>query len=61
VRVRLVGATAAIGTRWEGDGVIEGSGSEVLSRPGLGPAWLRVAVRAHGGVAFASLLWRDEG
>jgi hypothetical protein len=55
LRVRLVGAPAAISTRWEGDGVIVGSGRNVLWRPEHGPAYLRVAVRARGGGAFATL------
>jgi anaerobic magnesium-protoporphyrin IX monomethyl ester cyclase len=60
LRVRLVGAPAAVSVRWEGDGSVVGAGCEVLWKPGLTPGWLRVAVRAHGGVAFASLRWRGE-
>lgn len=55
VRVRVdVGATA-INTRWQGDGAIEGEGTEIAWTPTSPDDALRVAVRSKGGVAVVSL------
>ncbi|MCC6749114.1 MAG: radical SAM protein [Deltaproteobacteria bacterium] len=56
VRVRLSGVEPnAAGVRWEGDGVREGSGLEVLWVPTAETDQLRVGVRTHGGVAVLAL------
>jgi hypothetical protein len=55
VVVTVEGTRARVSVRWEAEGEIVGSGSEVRWRPS-GPAdRVRVAVRARGGVAVLSL------
>jgi radical SAM superfamily enzyme YgiQ (UPF0313 family) len=59
VVVRLEGARARVTTRWEADGPIEGTGTEVRWKP-AGPAdRVRVAIRARGGIAVLSLRASD--
>jgi len=53
--VRVVGGADAMTLRWEGDGIIEGEGREVLWRPGSGSDQLRLGTRTVGGVAVVTL------
>jgi radical SAM superfamily enzyme YgiQ (UPF0313 family) len=59
ILVRALGGSTAMTMRWEGDGVIEGDGREVLWRPGSDSDQLRLGVRTRGGVAIVSLRARD--
>jgi len=61
IRVTLLGGPDAIGHRWEGDGIIEGEGREVLWQPEADEDQIRVGVRSRGGVAVASLRKKDVG
>lgn len=55
VHVRLEGATCAVSTRWEGDGIVQGDGLEAEWRP-VGPTdRVRVGIRSRGGVSILSL------
>jgi anaerobic magnesium-protoporphyrin IX monomethyl ester cyclase len=55
VRVTLVGGPAAIGTRWQAEGDIDGDGREVVWRPSSDADLLSVAVRGRGGVSVVSI------
>ncbi len=55
VHVRLVGLAVPVTTRWQGDGAIEGEGTEIAWTPRGPEDALRVAVRSKGGVAVVSL------
>jgi anaerobic magnesium-protoporphyrin IX monomethyl ester cyclase len=55
VKVSLLGGPAAISTRWEGDGEIEGEGRQIIWRPHSDIDQIRVAVRSKGGVAVVAL------
>ncbi len=59
VRVEIVGLKSLAGTRWEGDGVIEGDGPAVRWRPEGGDDQIRVAMRTQSGVAVLALRARD--
>jgi hypothetical protein len=59
VVVRVEGTRTRVTTRWEAEGAIEGTGTEVRWRP-AGPAdRVRVAIRARGGIAVLSLKASD--
>ncbi len=58
VRVQVRVSDAA-STRWEGDGLISGEGTEVRWEPGAADDQLRVAVRTRGGVAVLALRASD--
>ena len=55
VRVTLVGGPAAIGTRWQAEGDVDGDGREVVWKPSSDADLLSVAVRARGGVSVVSI------
>ncbi len=59
LKVRIEGGPAAIGTRWESDGEVEGDGRSLLWRPRDDDDRLRVAVRSEGGVAIVSISARE--
>jgi hypothetical protein len=59
IRVILRGEPEQLGLRWEAEGVVEGSGREVLWHPDGPLAQLRVAARTEGGVAVAALRARS--
>jgi hypothetical protein len=59
VRVTIVGGPAAIGTRWQADGAVDGDEREVLWTPADDGDLLSVAVRTRGGVSVVSLRSRD--
>jgi hypothetical protein len=59
VRVTVVGGPAAIGTRWQADGAVDGDEREVLWTPADDGDLLSVAVRTRGGVSVVSLRSRD--
>ena len=55
VTVCLVGGPAAMSTRWEDDGMIEGQGRKVCWFPESGADQIRVGVRTEGGVTVAAI------
>jgi radical SAM superfamily enzyme YgiQ (UPF0313 family) len=55
VVVRVEGTRGGVSTRWEADGEIDGTGTEVRWRPLGARDRVRVAIRARGGVAVLSL------
>jgi hypothetical protein len=59
IRVSLQGPTEPVGTRWQGDGAIEGDGTSVQWKPASDDDQIRVAVRTRGGIAVASLRVAD--
>jgi radical SAM superfamily enzyme YgiQ (UPF0313 family) len=59
VRVRIGGAPAAVSTRWEADGALDGDGLEVHWQPAGPHDRVRVAIRSRGGVAVLSLREAD--
>lgn len=59
VRVTLAGGPAAIGTRWQAEGDVDGDGREVVWKPSSDADLLSVAVRSRGGVSVVSLRVSD--
>jgi radical SAM superfamily enzyme YgiQ (UPF0313 family) len=59
VHVQLRGTVAAVTTRWQGDGLIDGEGTEITWTPSGPDDALRVAVRSKGGVAVVSVRAHD--
>ncbi len=59
VHVQIVGAPAAIGTRWEAEGAVVGDGASVTWTPASPSDRLAVAIRAQGGVAVLAVRVRE--
>jgi hypothetical protein len=59
LKVRVEGGPAAVSTRWETEGEVEGEGRSVLWRPRDDDDRLRVAVRSEGGIAVVSISPRE--